>query len=45
MDIRVLMHIGQPRERVPGLRAIQASAGGSENPISTIKNFVCKHLC
>jgi hypothetical protein len=23
----------------------QASAGGSENPISTIKNFVCQHLC
>ena len=23
----------------------QASAGSSENPISTIKNFVCKYLC
>jgi hypothetical protein len=23
----------------------QASAGSSENPIGTIKNFVCKYLC
>jgi hypothetical protein len=23
----------------------QASAGNSENPIGTIKNFVCKYLC
>jgi hypothetical protein len=23
----------------------QESAGSSENPISTIKNFVCKYLC
>ena len=23
----------------------QASAGNSENPISTIKNFVCNYLC
>jgi len=32
-----------PAERKAAER--QASAGGSENPISTIKNFVCKHLC
>jgi hypothetical protein len=23
----------------------QASAGNSENPIGTIKDFVCKYLC
>jgi hypothetical protein len=23
----------------------QASAGNSENPIGTVKNFVCKYLC
>ena len=23
----------------------QESAGSSENPINTIKNFVCKYLC